>query len=482
MSNANRPLLWLALGCSCAIGLLACSGDSLWIDEAWVALIASENDLVGWWRRMQETGGSTLQMPLYTLYLWAWEKIAGHGEWALRAANIPLFVLGQWALFRGLRKDFRLAIWAMVIAAASPFVWSYLAEARPYTMQYAAACLVVAGLMQLRNGATFSRSDLALFCLGLVLVGGASALGFPWAGMAAVMAIFLLSRRRDSIQWDANKIILVAATGGVFALILAYDLWVARHGARASGVGATNSQNLLFVAYELLGFGGLGPPRLEIRATPSLFILFPYFLPLGTLLTALSISLARLRKVEGKMWMTFLIYSAVPLMIVVALAIFAPFRLLARHVTPIAPVIFVLLAYAASSPSRWGMNRMFLPLWLLSAILLRFYPAHHRDDYRTAATIAKEAIARGELVWWAADRGGAEYYGLRLNNSDQLHEQVALLSANRSDLQGMPPPGLVVLSKGDLFDSAGDLQRFLMANQYKQVRTLPAFSIWQAPK
>ena len=37
--------------------------------------------------------GSDLQMPLYMLMLWGWEKIFGRPEFALRAMNIPLFVI-----------------------------------------------------------------------------------------------------------------------------------------------------------------------------------------------------------------------------------------------------------------------------------------------------------------------------------------------------------------------------------------------------
>ncbi len=162
MKNANP--LWLVLAGSLALGLLACSGESLWLDEAWMARIAAESTLAGWWERMRELGGSSLQMPLYTLYLWVWEKLAGQSEWMLRAANIPFFVLGQWALFRSLREEKALALWTALVVGASPFMWSYLAEARPYAMQFGAACLVVAGLVQLTRAKPFASRDLFLFC------------------------------------------------------------------------------------------------------------------------------------------------------------------------------------------------------------------------------------------------------------------------------------------------------------------------------
>jgi len=29
-----------------------------------------------------------MQLPLYLLYAWGWDKLFGHGEWAMRAGNI----------------------------------------------------------------------------------------------------------------------------------------------------------------------------------------------------------------------------------------------------------------------------------------------------------------------------------------------------------------------------------------------------------
>ena len=479
MNNANRLTLWIVIAGSLMVGLFACSFDSLWIDEAWVAILASERDLSSWWHKMRDVSGSTLQMPLYTLYLWLWEKIAGHSEWALRAANIPFFVLGQWALFRSLRHDRKLAIWAAVIAAGSPFVWGYLAEARPYAMQIGGASLVVAGLIQLRRGQPFATRDLALFCAGLLILCGSSSLAFPWAGMALLTALFLVYRDRDLMRLRAGNVLLIIGTSLCLLLLFAYDSWATLNGAKASSVGKTGILNILFVGYELLGFAGLGPGRLQLRDSQSLSVFTPYLLSLLGLALALSLALFRLRRVERSLWTTFLLYSVLPLIFVTLLAWVAPFRLLGRHVTPLAPVVFVTLAYAASATMKWGANRWFIPLWFASALMLRFHPRHYRDDYRAAAQEARSALAKGETVWWSADTAAAQYYDLPVADFARAPGALLTVSLSPERHDRVPPPDVVIASKPDIFDGTNAIRAFVTEKGYVVVQRLPAFTIWR---
>ncbi len=478
MNSANRLISLLVIAVSAVVGLLACSADSLWIDEAWMALLASAKNLPDWWRTLWEMSGSTLHMPLYALYLWLWEKGAGHSEWALRAANIPFFVLGQWALFRSLQHERRLALFVALIAAISPFVWGYLAEARPYVMQYAGGCLVIAGLIQLSRSRSFATRDLALFCAGLVLLCGSSALAFPWAGMAVLAALYLSYKDRTSAWMQPRNILLSAGTGLILLAIFAFDIWALRSGAKASSVGSTSGASLLFVGYELLGFLGLGPGRLDMRESQSLSVITPYLLPLSALALALALAGSHVRRVERRLWTALLLYSVVPVIFVTMLALIAPFRLLGRHLTPLAPVLFVILGYAATAPARWCANWFFIPLWLVSALMLRIEPRHHRDDYRDAAREAKAALAKNELVWWSADSSGAAYYGVPLGGATEGCA-VLVVRPSPADLAQLPAPGLVVVSKPDIYDPNGELGSFLREHSFAPVRILPAFKIWR---
>jgi hypothetical protein len=186
-----------------------------------------------------------------------------------------------------------------------------------------------------------------------------------------------------------------------------------------------------------------------------------------------------LRKIEASLARTLLLYSLIPLTVVSLFAALAPFRLLGRHVTPLAPVLVLLLAHAAASPAKWWLNRLFIVLWFISALMLRFHPRHYRDDYRDAAVKARAALDHGQRVWWAADSAGAEYYKLPLTEVEAPNS--ALKAANRRNFSELSRPEIVILSKPDLYDFSGALQTFLDTNHYELVRTLPAFTIWSRP-
>lgn len=153
---------------TCALGLVDCSTaistQSYWIDEAGTAWKALEPTLSGWWHSMRAEGHSNLQLPLCLLLVWAWEKVAGLNDFALRAGNILWFLPGlfaMWFVLKGsVRRGFSLAL------LSSPFAWHYLNEARSHTMQLGAALFIFSSLFQIRraleapvrNGAGWSLS------------------------------------------------------------------------------------------------------------------------------------------------------------------------------------------------------------------------------------------------------------------------------------------------------------------------------------
>ena len=78
-------------------------------------------------------GGSEIQMPLYMLAAWSWEKIVPATEYWLRALNLPFLIVMALAF-----RKFR--FWPL-ICVTSPFVFYYMSEFRPYIMQMAFAAL-----------------------------------------------------------------------------------------------------------------------------------------------------------------------------------------------------------------------------------------------------------------------------------------------------------------------------------------------------
>lgn len=484
--NATRELCWVIIA-SIVVGLIACSHDSFWIDEAAMGLLASEPTLSAWSHRLWNISGSTLQMPLYDIYIWLWEKFAGHSEWALRAANIPMLVLAHFALWRAFPEKLRVRIAVLTASLINPLLWYYLNEARPYVMQYAASCLVISVLIRIddkRNRDASLKSELWFLCAGMFLLCASSLLGFPWAGCGGLATLYLLSGNGfgDRLR---HVLLPLSCAFGLLTLLTIYDLWTLAQGARASEVGYTNTLSLFLSACELLGFSGLGPGRLEVRelGIPPHFDYVPPLILLGLLpLTLLLGSLFTfLRPTHRRKVIAGAIYASAALFAVILVAQ-ANFRLLGRHLMPASPLVCLALVAGVDeiwkTRERWAGPAMGL-LWLISCLMLRFAPRHARDDYRDAAALAKAALSQGQAVWWAADLNGARYYGLTTNPpSDSTSAVLSTINLPPVELSSRPVPDLVIASKPDIYDYSGSLASYLSAKKFSRVKKLPAFNVW----
>jgi uncharacterized membrane protein len=239
----NWPLLLAAL----LLGGLAVSAESFWMDEASTATNASQPTLASWWHWLSTRAGSDTQMPFYMVYIWGWVKLFGCSEWGLRAANLPWLALGLLALPRR-QAGFICAL------AASPFLWFYLNEARPYVMQISASLIVAGTLIRLSQGTNTipagankaERRWVTFFCFGLVVLSGSSLLGMIWT--AAALGALLLCLGWKQV-WRLFRICWLP--GSLTALLLVglagYYLWTLKNGNRAAQ-GTTGIRNILFIA------------------------------------------------------------------------------------------------------------------------------------------------------------------------------------------------------------------------------------------
>jgi hypothetical protein len=148
-----------------------------------------------------------------------------------------------------------------------------------------------------------------------------------------------------------------------------------------------------------------------------------------------------------------------------------------------------------ASPLRAVVAVAFLLVLVYSSCSLRFADRHRKDDYRAAAAIAQEELAKGRRVWWAADALGAEYYGLP-GEFDSIGELTgvgtpracidrtgvqSITGAPKECLEMLSRPNLVILSKPEIFDNNGAIAAYLATGNFAKVQVLPAFTIWRAP-
>lgn len=478
----RKQSFYLILGTLAAlVGLLAVTQQSLWIDEGSAALKAMEPSLGGWWQNLRSEGNSNLQLIGQLFYLWGWEKLLGSSEIALRLSNLPFFVVGVLALAWGMGPGRNRQNAIGLLALTNAFLWYYLSEARPYIVLFGFAAVSAACLFRLLQEPEKSLDSAfwyGLFCLGIVGLCATSLIAVPWALGAIGAAIFWSGPRnltRCALRFKISSAFLAA---GMAALGL-YYLWTLQLGARASAVGRTGLFNIGFIFYELLGLAGLGPGRLELRetgATATIAFLPWLALGAGALLVLLGAGFLALRNGLTRRHLIFFVLAVGgPFALVLLAGAAGHMRLVGRHLSPLLPFLLAWLAAGLAvlvSGALWKklLAAGVLLALLVSALEIRFAPRHRRDDYRAAAALARAAVASGQRIWWLADADTGRYYRVPLDSPLVATSSTAAAS-----------PSLVILSKPDIYDAAGEARAYLTRNGFRVERTLPAFQIWQPP-
>ncbi len=479
------------------LGLLVClaaiSAQSYWIDELCTVWKAVQPTVTDWWQAMRAEGDSMLQIPFYELYAWAWEKLAGSSEFAMRAGNVPWFLLGLILLAAALPRQ-SLRRWCVALALLfSPFAWYYLNEARPYAMQIGAGCMVFAALFQLgqNQAGAISRERrwVVILCFGSLLLAGSGMLAMLWLGAYWAGAIFSTPNKR-LLQLAKNYWGWWVLNFGLLFILGLYYLWTLSIGARATSAGTTDVKNIMFIFYELLGFTGFGPGRLEIRyGGLAVFRQWlPWLASYGILLALLLASGCRqlIRDYRLRTLTAWLVAFALVMGFILAVGFKVHFRVLGRHCAPLLPLILFVQGVGLAEWLNRGkfswrlLAALFLGTCLASDASVRFGERHAKDDYRDAAALGREALSQGQSVWWSAETQGAWVYHMAVTTQPtNTHAAFVIINPEPASLQALPKPDLVLLSKPDLYDGQGAIQSYLNQNNYRLVQKLSAFTVWR---
>ena len=475
-----------------AISLVAISRRSFWLDEAATVVHAIQPTLAAWWQQLVQEKAANLQTPLYMLYIWGCGKLCGSGEWTLRLANLPWFVAGATAFIMAFPQGDRRRPIAACVTLLCPFAWYYLDEVRPYAMQLGASLLVVASLARLeRNSPLAEARDAAhsaWFLFGIVVLSGSSLTGMIWAGAALLATPAVLSWTRI-ISLVKQQAALWLAAGGMLLFLGGYYLWTLTLGARASAAATTTLGSALFIGYELLGFGGLGPGRLAMRsAGPAALRPYLVWLALYAAPTVILIG-AGLRQLLGhgsRRPLAAGFCCCLPAAFLLTVGLVAHFRVLGRHFTPFLSVLLLLFTVGGSAlwsrRSAWvrGAVLLFCALSLASCLSLRFLPRHEKDNYRAAAAFAKTALRNGQSVWWNAAQEGAQYYGVPTATlPGRGGGALLVINPTRETLTGLPAPQVIIASKPDVYDNQAALAEYVREQGFRLERSFTAFVIWR---
>lgn len=492
-------ILWAAVTAT-AVGLVAVSNQSLWIDEANSAIKAITPTFSAFADEMGSDRGSDLQMPLYMLMLWGWEKVFGHSEFALRAMNIPLFAIAPILAVRCWHTSNSQRAFFVVFACSSAFLWAYLDEARPYILQFLGATACTIALANVSGNSTSPRkADIILLASGVLILCGSSLLGviFSFWFSAAFMVLWLKLEPLGCILRRPDTRLAITVCLPALLALAVYYLWTLSLDAGASSVGSTNLKSIAFGAYELMGAAGLGPGRSELRASPM--ALLPFIAPVLAYISLLALFLGAgtalaLRRnnstSERNSAVVFWTAPAAMASTAVLVGMVGDFRIVGRHLTPVLPFALILFSLAADAlwhtrlriPGR-AITLLAVLAMLGSAFSYRASDRHAKDDYRSAAALALETVNEGGTIWWAADPAGANYYGIFPNlptAAIAAGEKNVILVSNmtHAQLSGLPYPQVLAVSKQDIYDSKGALKEWIDKHSLAAKHNYAAFQVF----
>lgn len=456
------------------IGIMAITRQSFWMDEGGPAFKALMPTIKDWWQMTLRLGGSDTQMPVYMFFLWIWEKLVGHGEFTMRAINLPWLAIAVLSL----RK---VRYWPLV-CLTSPFILYYTGELRPYAMQIAAGAFAASALMEVRRARLEGEmKGIHSTAAASLLLSCSSLTGTIWA-LGLWMGFFLLVP-----QWLKRREFWVRLFPWMIGalIIAAYYSFTLLKGYRAAGMESSSILSVLFGFYELIGLLGYGPGKNELRESLTsivayLPILVPVFLSIfsawlwGTWSWMKKSSLQTIAAVSCAVILPILILTSVGLVM--------DFRVLGRHLSPVIPAVLLPIALALTTQGPWSRaGRIVASLAIVcsfgSAISLRFLERHERDDFRLASTLCLRALKNGNTVWWQADMNCMRYYAY-LEGGMPLVYAVQILESN-------PPSSLlmtdyVIINRPDLKYPRKDHQKTLLQNSFHLERKFTGFEVWRS--
>jgi hypothetical protein len=468
-------------------GLFMVGSQSLWIDEGQTLLLTRQSSFSDWMTALLANQKSEAQMPLSMFVAWIAGKVLGESEWQIRSLNALWVALAGTAVGR-LGQVLRLPS-LLPLFLVQPFLWYYANEARPYALLICISAWLVAVWGSVHQEGALSPARLWAVC-GLTVAGLACSLLFSFAivGFTFAFAATVVTRR---IVLTRRHLLPPAGALLAVATLMAYYLWTLKRGATGAKLWGVGLSNMAFAFYELLGFGGLGPPRHELRemahgsgGIEALTLLGGYLV--GLALLALSyLALVRSAWKLRKDSMTLIAMGTVVLstgaMFAASAVVGFPFW--GRHLAFSLPITVLLISKAAAAMERILLRRLLTVslsfLLLASSLCQRFVPRYGKDDYRSASRMATAALRSGKTVWWAADHVTAQYYGLGgpavQTNSGRL---IWFNVENERDTRNKPVPDLIFLSKPEIHDPENNVVSYINEYDYHLEAQLIAFRIY----
>jgi hypothetical protein len=474
-SDFPKTYHWIILVCLPSV--VAISSSSIWIDEGVTVYLASQSSLSGMFTEILSSNGSEIQMPGYMVYMWGWVKLFGVKEITLRASNLPFLILLLFSILLLPRKN-EFKIISILLICMSPLVAYYMNEARSTISLFSFSGISLCGTILFCDGSQRqARLGKVVTILSITLGACFNLLAFfviPAIGAFVLVHYWILKSNPPRI----HQLLKAALVSASFLLPLSvYYLWTFARGSGGMRERPT-LLNICYAVYEFVGFGGVGPPRNDLRQSFSVLTFEPYVLPImlfGLVIfgvfTVLLLEKRRNGLFHSVIGEPFLMGFVAGLFLFSVMSFVVSFRFWGRHLLFIYPFVMffvsrVLVDIFGDANSKHRSLKILLAFfagfWLYSDFNLRFVEAYQKENYRLAVRTAVELKRPTGAILWVGSPNAAAYYGLDFPELKQpegwrvIQDAMDVKNRSKSEVDMIVRENreavLVVFAKDDLFD------------------------------
>lgn len=492
MRKNDKYVFSVLLILSCSV--IPISTQSLWGDEAWTiteyALKPTFKSLI---INIFKSLGGDSQFPGYNVYLWIWVNIFGASEISVRLANIPPFYISllYTAFYLPRSRNFKTGF--LLLICLSPVIWFYLNESRYIIAVFSCSLLSLVSVILYFEGETKNRKLALSVLFASFILGFSFIMLYVFFLIPLLLLILLYLKRQDktlnSLIKDWRVPMLISA---FFILILgAYYYYTLKNGAGGTRL-TPDIKNILYILYDFLGYGGIGPPRNVLRANPTLPVHSRYFIAIISVtlfyIVIVGVLIRNLSKIKDNLPFYVLLGTGVGMLIFFIFAKSFDFKFLSRHLIFFFPpflfsfytLFYDILVSRSRKLITFVISGMIV-IFLYSDINIRFNSDYQKENYKKAIDFTIHESGNLNILW-IADEHCFQYY---TRNKKLVDSKKIKYLANSSDSNFLSIVKRVV-NKDHYFivvlnrkDYSRSIQNLLVSKSYVKIYKDQDFTIYK---
>ena len=410
--NEEVLAIGLVIVATMIVLIIGINAKSLWIDECLVYRYINFPNAKEVLKTALDASGSEKQMPLFLLFAWVWSRIFGLSEIAMRSVNVLpafLYTICGYKIANIVCKKKQVWLGTMFFLL-NPIFIAYLNEARPYIALLAFALITVYNSFYEED---FNSRKNIISIHVFLLLGISFHLLFVFSFCIYICGI-LYHYKSECLKLKMHiKGFLYFLP--LYIILLGYMAFTFYYSS-SSSIGHTSGSviaSLVVSIYYILGYGGLGPSRNDLRS-PSISTLTPVMMILIATMSVILVlfAIALIRGVSQKPLENrpFWLLTAGVLLVICfcLLSIVFHYSFWERHIISLSSIFIVLILEVISTRNMRYMAFVLLFLFAVSSMNFRFNYYYGNEDYKS---MVNDLSVNDYIVMAQASDVVLEYYG-----------------------------------------------------------------------